>query len=283
VIRKDMPVPFIDKTVVNEFGPLQHLHALGFPVAKALWLEDDAAVFGGRFIVSERVPGSSNSAAWAADPARARSACRELAQILAKLHAFSPQQLGYSKELAALSAGEMIKRDIEHWTRLFHAKKTEPLPLQELPLVWLRRNIPKQLYDRPARIVHGDFGFHNVMFNDDGHVSALLDWEFSVLGDPTQDICFVRLFVEPIMPWSEFLDIYLKMGGVPPCTEAEFFFDMWSKTRNSVGCVDAQFLFDTALPDEVKFALAGHVFAPYLYIDECESVIRHVKKGHAGR
>ena len=72
VIRKDMPLPFIENTVVNEFGLLQKLHGLGFPVAKPLWLESEHAIFGGCFIVSERVAGTSDSSTWAGDPVRAR-------------------------------------------------------------------------------------------------------------------------------------------------------------------------------------------------------------------
>ena len=277
VIRKDMPLPFIENTVVNEFGLLQKLHGLGFPIAKPMWLETDRAVFGGCFIVSERVAGTSDSSTWAADPVRARAACRALAQVLARLHACTPQQLGYAPDVAALSAGQLMEREIARWSRLFHAKKTEPLPLQEIPIVWLAQNIPQQLYARPARIVHGDVGFHNLMFDETGRVTALLDWEFSILGDTTQDLCFVRMFVEALMPWSEFLELYLAFGGVPPCQQAEFFFALWSKTRNGIGCVDAQFLFDTAMPDEVKFALAGHVFGPYMYIDQCETLVAHLK------
>ena len=201
--------------------------------------------------------------------------------MLARLHAYTPQQLGYASDVAALSAGQLMERQIARWSRLFHAKKTEPLPLQEIPIVWLANNIPQQLYQRPARIVHGDVGFHNLMFDDAGRVTALLDWEFSILGDTTQDMRFVRMFVESLMPWSDFLDLYLSFGGVPPCQEADFFFGLWSQARNGIGCVDAQCMFDTVMPDEVKFALAGHVFGPYLYIDQCETLIAHLKKGHA--
>jgi aminoglycoside phosphotransferase (APT) family kinase protein len=281
VMRKDIPLPFIDKTVADEFGLLQALHQRGFPVAKPMWLETDLEYLGASFIVSERVRGTSNAASWAADPARAAKACRELARILAQLHRFDPAELGYPNALTSRSAGELMQAELARWTALFHDRRRESIPLQELPLVWLARNIPEALYRRPARVVHGDFGFHNLMFDDQGEVTALLDWEFSVLGEPTQDLCFVRLFIEPLMDWREFLALYRDAGGPPPCDEAVFFFDLWTKTRNSVGCVAAQRLFDTALPRETKFALAGHVFAPYLCIDECESLMAHLKNGRA--
>lgn len=279
VMRKDMAVPFVDKTVTNEFGPLKALHALGFPVARPLWLETDTTVFGAPFLVSERVAGTSNAATWVADPVRAAKACRELAKILARLHRFSPAELGYPAERTDRSAGEAIEADIRTWERLLNARKRTGEPLQELPLVWLLHNIPAALFQRPARVVHGDVGFHNLMFDEHGDVTALLDWEFSVLGDPTQDLCFVRLFVEPLMPWPDFLALYAAEGGVEPCSDAMFFYDLWTKARNSIGCVVSRGLFDTLTPNEVKFALAGHIFGPYLQIEECEAVIGQLRQG----
>lgn len=276
VMRKDMPLPFIDQTVADEFDLLRALHARGFPVARPLWLEADTQALGAPFLVSERVGGSSNAAQWAADPARAARACRELARVLATLHAFSPEQLGLTA--TQRSAGEQVREQIARWTRLFHARRQQALPLQELPLVWLARNIPPALFERPARVVHGDFGFHNMLFDEQGEVAALLDWEFAALGEPTQDLCFVRLFVEPLMPWTEFLALYHGFGGITPCEESAFFFDLWTKARNSIGCVAGGRLFDTALPHETKFALVGHVFAPYLWLEECESLIAHLKR-----
>lgn len=276
VIRKDLPVPLIEKTVVREFPLLRKLHARSFPVAEPLWLEADRALFGGSFLVSRRVAGTNDVATWASDPARARAACGELARILATLHGYDPVSLGIDPATAALSAGEHVVREIDHWIDLFHRKRGEAFPLQELPLVWLRANVPPALFDRPARVLHGDVGFHNLMFDDAGTVTALLDWEFSVLGDPTQDLCFVRQFVEPMMAWDDFLGLYREAGGAQPCEDAGFFYDLWTRTRNAVGCVDAMTLFDNHMPTEMRFALAGHVFAPYMFVDQCEALLRHL-------
>jgi aminoglycoside phosphotransferase (APT) family kinase protein len=196
--------------------------------------------------------------------------------MLATLHGYAPADLGIDAQRAALSAGVHMEREIASWTRLFHRRRQEAFPLQEMPLVWLAANIPAALYDRPARVVHGDVGFHNLMFDEAGQVTALLDWEFSAMGDPTQDLCFARQFIEPLMPWAEFLGIYREAGGAPPCEEAEFFFKLWTKTRNAVGCVDAQALFDTVMPMEMRFALAGYVFAPYMFVDQCQTLIEHL-------
>jgi aminoglycoside phosphotransferase (APT) family kinase protein len=276
VIRKDLPVPLLGKTVINEYTRIERLFSRGFPVAEPVWLENDTQLFGGAFLVSRRVDGSSDVRRWGTDSARAKAGCLRLAAILATLHSVPPTSAGFAASDAGLSAGESMEREIDYWMRLFQTRRTEAFPLQELPLLWLAENVPSELYQRPSCFVHGDVGFHNLMMDDTGKVTALLDWEFSGLGDPTQDLCFVRQFVEPLMPWPQFLDAYGQAGGAAPCAEAEFFYKLWTKTRNAVGCVDSQTLFDQKLPTEMRFALSGHVFAPYMFVDQCETLIEHL-------
>jgi len=61
VIRKDMRELFLQKSVVTEYPVLEKLHALGFPVARPVWLEPDRTLFGGCFMVSEQVDGTNDS------------------------------------------------------------------------------------------------------------------------------------------------------------------------------------------------------------------------------
>ena len=51
----------------------------------------------------------------------------------------------------------------------------------------------KRLPHRPARLLHGDLGSHNI-FVRDGRVSGLIDWEDCVAGDPVYDIAFWGTF-----------------------------------------------------------------------------------------
>ena len=55
--------------------------------------------------------------------------------------------------------------------------------------------IPEQ---GPARVVHGDYGVHNVMIDDSGEVVAVLDWEIGTLGDPLADFAYaLNAWTEP--------------------------------------------------------------------------------------
>jgi aminoglycoside phosphotransferase (APT) family kinase protein len=46
-----------------------------------------------------------------------------------------------------------------------------------------------QQYTGPIRLVHGDPGAHNLLW--DGQLTALLDWEWAGLGDPLTDLAWV--------------------------------------------------------------------------------------------
>ena len=51
----------------------------------------------------------------------------------------------------------------------------------------LSARIPEQ---GPGRVVHGDYGPHNMLVDDEGEVVAITDWEIGTLGDPLADLAY---------------------------------------------------------------------------------------------
>lgn len=87
-------------------------------------------------------------------------------------------------------------------------------PLIMLALDWLEDNVPAE----PERlvIVHGDAGPGNFM-HENGHVTALLDWELVHFGDPMADLamlCLRDLF-QPFVDLPPAFAAYEAAGGVP--------------------------------------------------------------------
>ncbi len=70
-------------------------------------------------------------------------------------------------------------------------------------------------------IQHGDFGPNNLLFDaDSGSATAVLDWEFSGIGDPVTDIAWCEWIVRMHHPdvvneLPVFFDAY---GSTPPWT-----------------------------------------------------------------
>jgi aminoglycoside phosphotransferase (APT) family kinase protein len=270
-MRKDLPVDFIS-SVESEFSLLQSLFKQRFPVAEPCWLESDPSALGARFLVSRLVAGSTDVSRWISDRAAARGFARQLAELMGRLHALSLPALGFSPSLARQSAGDCMRLEIDRWHATFLSSRLEAYPLVELTLEWLKQHIPPTLYARPGALVHGDIGFHNMMI-DNGHLTALLDWEFAHPGDPLEDLVYTKPFVESVMDWTTFKQWYRDLGG-PACSEEEeMFYAVWSKTRNQISAIRATRLFMGSQPNNLKFAAAGFVLARYFEPEAARMVL----------
>jgi aminoglycoside phosphotransferase (APT) family kinase protein len=72
---------------------------------------------------------------------------------------------------------------------------------------------------RPA-LLHGDLGNHNV-FAADGKITALIDWEDALAGDPVYEIAFWATF-HPERRHDAFMDGYRSEAALPVDFEARF-------------------------------------------------------------
>ena len=271
VIRKDLPVEF-NSSVAYEFPLLQKLHQVGFIVAEPVWLEDDPVPFGGRFMVSRRIGGSTDFSRWAGDKAAVDNFARQLAKTMADLHSMDLGELGYAPELTSKSAGELTRIEIDRWRKVFEASRGEVQPLIELSFAWLEANIPAGAFSRRASLIHGDIGFHNMMI-DDGKVSALLDWEFSHLGDPMEELIYTKPFIEKVMDWETFKSYYREYGGTTCTAEEEFFYTVWSKTRSPADCALSQEIFEDVLSNDLKYAVSGIILGRYLELEAAQMIV----------
>jgi aminoglycoside phosphotransferase (APT) family kinase protein len=77
---------------------------------------------------------------------------------------------------------------VERWYDVYRGGLAgEPSPLVEEAAQWLRNNAPET--GRPS-LVHGDPGPGNYL-HEGGELRALVDWEFTHLGDPEEDWAFL--------------------------------------------------------------------------------------------
>jgi aminoglycoside phosphotransferase (APT) family kinase protein len=107
---------------------------------------------------------------------------------LAELHRLDPDQIGLG-ELGAKEdyLGRQLRAWYRSWTSSAEAAGYDDPRVHELH-DFLDRRKPAQ---GPARVAHGDYGLHNCLVGDDGHVAAVLDWEVATLGDPLADLVYL--------------------------------------------------------------------------------------------
>ena len=111
-----------------------------------------------------------------------------MAVALGDLH-----RLGDPSRLSAVkTTGEAIRSiidvEVEHYLRAAAARQ----PGFEIGLRWLLSNLPGGS-DEPV-VCHGDYRIGNILWDDGGEISAVLDWERAWAGDPMCDIAFTRQF-----------------------------------------------------------------------------------------
>src|ERR671932_386185 len=118
--------------------------------------------------------------------------------------------------------GNYFARQIDRWTKQYRASETQHIPEFEKLAEWLPKTVPAQ---ERISIVHGDYRLDNMIFHPtEPRVLAVLDWEFSTLGDPLAD--FTYHCMQWHMPHSDsgagtgsLVGLDLKALGIPSMSE----------------------------------------------------------------
>jgi aminoglycoside phosphotransferase (APT) family kinase protein len=190
--------------VDREYRLLSALHPLGFPVPRPFALCSDPDVIGAIFYVMELAKGRpyANGALPEFDPPTRRRMYEQLVDTLADLHIIDPQ----AAELGDFGKpGNYFERQVARWTRQYRDSETDYLPEMERLISFLPETLPEQ---SRTSIVHGDYRIDNVVFDGDGTLTAVLDWELATLGDPLADFSYLA------MQWMMPADGGAGLGGL---------------------------------------------------------------------
>ena len=163
----------------DEVRVMRALHAKGFPVADVLAYEPSEEVLGQPFFVMDFVEGTSVYQPDSLGP---------YVDTLAGLHAADPDTLGVDFFEPPQGKRDAALCQIERWYAVYRNNLIgEPSPLIEEAAQWLRNRAPET---ERISLVHGDPGPGNYL-HVDGELRALVDWEFTHLGDSDEDWAFL--------------------------------------------------------------------------------------------
>jgi aminoglycoside phosphotransferase (APT) family kinase protein len=203
--------------VDREYRLLTGLHPLGFPVPQPLALCDDPEVIGAIFYVMEMAKGRpyANGALPDFDPPTRRQMYEQLIDTLADLHVIEPDAAGLGE---FGKPGNYFERQVMRWTRQYRDSETDYIPEMERLIAFLPSSLPEQ--SRTA-IVHGDYRIDNVVFDGDGTLTAVLDWELATLGDPFADFSYLAMqWMMPADGGAGLHGLDLEALGIPSLDEA---------------------------------------------------------------
>ena len=202
--------------VDREYQLLSALHPLGFPVPEPFAICDDPDVIGAIFYVMELARGRpyADGALPDFDPATRRHMYEQLVDTLADLHTIDPVAVGLGE---FGRPGNYFERQVARWTRQYRDSQTDYLPEMERLIAFLPETLPQQ---SRTSIVHGDYRIDNAMFDGDGTLTAVLDWELATLGDPVADFSYLAMqWMMPADGGAGLDELNLAALGIPTLDE----------------------------------------------------------------
>jgi aminoglycoside phosphotransferase (APT) family kinase protein len=190
-----------------------------YPLApRAYHYCDDPEVMGKPFFVMERRKGTVVRRTWPAslsEPEAQRSVAESLVDGLADLHRVDPNVVGLDD--LGIPDG-FVLRQVEGWTRRWHAAATRPVKDMVVSSDLLMASIPEP---QRVAILHNDYKLDNTMIGDDGTLVAVFDWDMSTRGDPLVDAgTLLAYWAQPGDPtYPVFGERAVAIGDVMPKSE----------------------------------------------------------------
>ncbi|ADZ90133.1 phosphotransferase family protein [Marinomonas mediterranea] len=191
VLRMDPESSVLESNRTVEYTVLRALESLtGFPVANTICNEDDPSYIGSSFMASDAVSGVSEISDIMNSPYK--EAGVEIAlnhfRTLGKITTLNYRSHNLHQLLAEPTPHRVALDTLTPWIESLNNKNLGPSPITAGAIRRLKRQLPPP----PERIVvcHGDFRHGNCMYQSDGQITAVIDWEMVHLGDPLEDLAW---------------------------------------------------------------------------------------------
>lgn len=114
---------------------------------------------------------------------------RQVAKAMASIHKNKYDKVGFLDDNLQIKS---LAPPLCEWYRMFMGKNAqirlgEKIKNEVYKIADENKDILRAL-DNDPRMVHGDFQGTNILIDDDGNLSGILDWEFCMAGHPLADI-----------------------------------------------------------------------------------------------
>lgn len=190
ILRRDPPASGVASERRHEYLAYQAIHGHGIPVPRMILLEEDASHFDGAISLAEDLRGYNNSEYLLQEPewrVRLPHIAQQMWSAMGKLAAVRCETLDLSFMTPATPESTAMQ-ELDYWVSQLDANDVGPEPITRAAIRWLRRNPPPPA--QKLAMVHGDFRAGNFLYDDEGSLIAVLDWEMAHLGDPLEDLAW---------------------------------------------------------------------------------------------
>ncbi len=176
----DGPMAGTELSLGREAEIYRALAGTGVRIPTLYAVSDDAGA-----LLVERAPGEHEIAGL--PEAERALLLDDFIDALAELHSVDPGALDLPSYRRPVDGPSHALAELDLWERILLARTSRPWPLARFTIRFLRDRAPASV-ERTV-FCHGDVGPGNFMF-DGVRVTALLDWEFSHIGDPMDDLAW---------------------------------------------------------------------------------------------
>jgi aminoglycoside phosphotransferase (APT) family kinase protein len=260
-------------TLRMQFDVLRALDGTDVPSPKPYWYEDDPAVLGAPFIVMEKVPGECpnpwgrEGRAWYEAAAGRGVLPESFTDALVALHRLDWRATGLGDVLDVPGAGnDFAVREVRKWRAfvdgIVAAGEHEPEPMMTELFCWLEANAP--VTERLC-FVHGAYRTGNLLIHED-RVSAVLDWELQVLGDPLYDVAYVLSdlnregsdLLSYVVERDWFVDRYERATGITVDLDVCRYYEVLYAMRSAAFWMSASGLFASGRNPDLRLARTAY-------------------------
>ena len=248
----------------EQFRVLRCLENTEVPAPRAFWYEPDPAVLGAPAIVMERVPGECPSP-WRRAGREFYAAAAERGVLpasftgaLAAVHNVDWQAAGLDFLGVPDGGSDFALREIAKWEALIDESGHPGHPILADLIGWLRHHAP---VTEQLTLVHGAFRTGNVLIHDD-RVSAVLDWELQVIGDPMYDVAYVLTelnregtdLLSNVVPRELFFERYQQATGIEIDEERCAYYQLLYAMRSAAFWMSAAGLYADGSNSDLRLA-----------------------------
>ena len=248
----------------EQFRVLKALEPTAVPTPKVYWYEPDPSILGGPFLVMEKVPGNvPNPWSKSGEEAYAEAAVRgvlprSFTEALAALHNVDWKAAGLDFLGVPGPGKHFALREVAKWEAFAREVGGDPHPVLLELFDWLKANAPEC---RKLVLVHGAYRTGNLLIDDD-RISAILDWELQVIGDPMYDVSYVLSelnrggspLLSQVVPREQFFEDYQRLTGIEIDLEACRYYDLLYTMRTAIFWLSASHLFSDGKSKDLRLA-----------------------------
>jgi len=199
ILRRDPPSSLIETDRATEYRAYEAFYGTRVPVPRPLFLETDPRWLDRPFFVMEQVVDAvSDGRLLAQTPYvdHVETIGEQKWRILGEIARSDPASLATRLEAPALES--CWRRELDYWERVIDEDELTPQPIARAAIRWLRRSPPPP--PRRLSVVHGDYRTGNFLFDAEGRIRAILDWEMCHLGDAVEDLAWA---LDPLWSWPD--------------------------------------------------------------------------------